>query len=188
MKRIIILSSIFLFSFSCSMEQPTSLVQRIIQNYQPRGIYVGPMEAVGMVNLLEKNPELNSLCPQEKSELETASRILKKPFLNDLAQTITVESADGKSFAIPFTTAQKSGFFSPIIKNYSSLEKIPVPIESISLDLYAKACWFEYYTSSLFWMRNTGKIKDNQIDDLLATADYFLDDFVEKTMNDCNRR
>lgn len=132
-------------------------------------------------------PIFNDLSDAQKEELKKAATAYNKPFLSDIADTVTLESECGQSFAIPREVANKSGFLKPLMCTYLQ-DKLSLPVKAACLKIYAKACWFQKYTDSLWWMRNYREIQDDEIQNLLDTADYFLDDFCKQTINDRNDR
>lgn len=136
---------------------------------------------------LKTTPIFNDLSALQKEELKKAATYYNKTFLNDIADTITLESECGQCFAVPRSVANKSGFLKPILSQYLQ-DKIPLPLSAFCLNLYSKACWFQKYTDSLYWMRSYREIQENEIQSLLNTADYFLDDFCINTINDRNDR
>lgn len=183
MKRIFISFFIFTSLIVKPMEQSKNeLIQKVLQSYRSaKAIYIRPSQALGVINLLNEYTSLNSLSTKQKEELrEIPSELypVEKGILQAMAEAITLESECGQPFLIP---KLKSGLL-----NENEIKILP--FKASTLKLFQDACWFMYFTDSLYWMRCYQSIKQDQIDQLLQVEDYCKSDFVRKTINETNQR
>lgn len=171
-----------------SMDRPYDVAQIALNNYNSTmGIYVQPSQATGMVSLLARQPVLNNLSIADKQTLEDAAVKGNKPFLRELAQTITIRSVDGQNFAIPLKVARETQKLSMQFSDQNS-PPIQLNLNAQLLELYCKASWYFYFTDTLFWMRNYRMLNSENEGDLLRAGDMLGADFIRRTINDANQR
>lgn len=171
-----------------SMDRPCDITQIALNNYNSTmGIYVQPSQANGMVSLLARQPTLNNLSITDKKTLEDAAVKFNKPFLRDLAQTVTIRSEDGQNFAIPLKIARETQKLSMQFSDQNS-PPIQLNLNAQLLELYCKASWYFYFTDTLFWMKSYRILNSENVGDLLRAADMLGADFIRRTINDTNQR
>lgn len=171
-----------------SMDRPSTIAQLALDNYNASmGIYIQPSQASGMVSLLARLPALNNLNPQEKKELEDAATKLNKPFLRDLAQTVTIRSECGQNFAIPLKIARDTQKLSMQLSDQNT-PPIQLNLKADLLELYCKASWYFYYTETLFWMRSYRMLTSENESAMILAANQLGADFIKNKINDTNQR
>ncbi len=182
---------LFIFLFCgqlMSMDRPYDIAQIALNNYNSTmGIYVQPSQANGMVSLLARQPTLNNLSITDKKTLEDAAVKFNKPFLRDLAQTVTIRSEDGQNFAIPLKIARETQKLSMQFSDQNS-PPIQLNLNAQLLELYCKASWYFCFTDTLFWMKSYRMLDSENVGDLLRAADMLGADFIRRTINDANQR
>jgi hypothetical protein len=97
MKRILLFILIFVSLTIKPMEQPKNgLIQKVLQSCRSaKGRYVRSNQALGVINLLNEYPALNSLSTKQKEELrETPNEAypIEKEVLQAMAEALTLES------------------------------------------------------------------------------------------------
>lgn len=188
MNLYIYLSTFLFFVQLTSMDRPYDVAQIALNNYNSTmGIYLQPSQATGMVSLLARQPILNNLSITDKQTLQDAAEKCNKPFLRELAQTITIRSVDGQNFAIPLKVARETQKLSMQFSDQNS-PPIQLDLNAQLLELYCKASWYFYFTDTLFWMRNYRMLNSENEWDLLRAADMLGADFIRRTINDANQR
>ncbi len=171
-----------------AMDRANTVAQLALNNYNDSmGIYMQPSRATGMVSLLTRQPILNNLSAQDKQELEDGATKLNKPFLRDLAQTITIRSECGRDFAIPLKIARETQQLNMQLSDQTT-SPIQLNVKAQLLDLYSKASWYFYYTDTLFWMRSYRMLTAENEKDLLCAAGILGADFIKRTINDSNQK